>query len=109
MSKTWAGTVQDEAMSRGLFIDSWESARKGQGSGRMPSGNDSRVGMPYRLYEPLSVTEIKLRKCCPMPPDAARRRKQSCSRRGSRKQVPPGGIPMTGQEFGALRPELLKL
>jgi len=48
-------------MDRTLFVDSRESARRGQESGHMPSGKDLRVGVPYLSYEPLSMTEIKLR------------------------------------------------
>ena len=34
----------------------------------MPSGKDSRVGLPYRSYEPLSINETELRRSRPMSP-----------------------------------------
>jgi hypothetical protein len=49
------GAIQDKVIGWGQFIDDRESARRGQGPGRVQPGKDSRVGMPYRPYEPLSV------------------------------------------------------
>jgi hypothetical protein len=51
----------EEVAVVGLSIDS-QSGRKGEESGGMPSGGNSRVGLSNGSCEPLSMTGSKLRK-----------------------------------------------
>jgi len=88
----WADTVNDEAMGWGLFIDS----RHPREVGNLDTRRQGRIrGLLCRisvgLYETLSMTEIKLRKRCPVSPVIAHRRKQSCGRRRSCKGTFPEG------------------
>jgi len=66
----WTGTLQDEEVGRELVIDNRGVGEAGPGiwMHAVREGFEGWHSVLHRPYEPLGMTGIKLRKCCPVSP-----------------------------------------